>query len=247
MVEFVGSYTDPRYMALVMSPVAEMDLATYLDSVTPFKHWELRTFFGCLARALQFLHEQSIRHKDIKPDNILVHQGNVLFTDFGLARDFTDASRSTTQGTVNAMTLKYCAPEVAYQEARSTSSDIWSLGVVFLEMVVRLKGMRDEDMEDYFDQHGSNESLIWTNNEALPLFIAHISQAGKRLDNRALDWVRDMLQVDPKSRPTAASLVTLAITPRKADVGSITFCGICCRSGDYDTSSESDEYDDEDA
>ncbi|KAI4162474.1 MAG: hypothetical protein LQ342_003889 [Letrouitia transgressa] len=57
VVEFVGSYTDPRYIGLVMSPIAEMDFSTYLTRPNTAKHEELRTFFGCLARALEFLHE----------------------------------------------------------------------------------------------------------------------------------------------------------------------------------------------
>ena len=110
---------------------------------------ELRTFFGCLTRALEFLHEQHIRHKDIKPSNILVHRGNVLYTDFGLAFDFTDGDGSTTVSMVNGMTPRYCAPEVADQEPRNTSSDIWSLGVVFLEMTVVLKGRKVRDMYSF--------------------------------------------------------------------------------------------------
>ncbi|KFY86828.1 hypothetical protein V498_07380, partial [Pseudogymnoascus sp. VKM F-4517 (FW-2822)] len=61
IVEFVGSYTDPRFMGLIMSPVADMDLSTYLEGVDTSRHMELRTFFGCLARALEFLHEQKVR------------------------------------------------------------------------------------------------------------------------------------------------------------------------------------------
>lgn len=44
VVEFVGSYTDPKYIGLIMSPVAEMDLSTYLKHADTPKHRELRTF-----------------------------------------------------------------------------------------------------------------------------------------------------------------------------------------------------------
>jgi len=87
MVEFVGSYTDATYFGLIMSPVAEMDLNGYLQNFSPTRAPELRTFFDCLATALGYLHTRSIRHKDIKPGNILVNHGDVLSTDFGLARD----------------------------------------------------------------------------------------------------------------------------------------------------------------
>ena len=65
----------------------------------------------------------------------------LLFTDFGLFRGFTDASCSTTIGTVNGIAPRYCAPEVALHEARNSSSDIWSLGVVYLVMTAVLKWM----------------------------------------------------------------------------------------------------------
>jgi serine/threonine protein kinase len=56
VVKFVGSYTDVKYIALIMTPIADRDLTTYLASVTPAKYPELGTFFGCLATALEFLH-----------------------------------------------------------------------------------------------------------------------------------------------------------------------------------------------
>ncbi|KAH7359897.1 kinase-like domain-containing protein, partial [Pyrenochaeta sp. MPI-SDFR-AT-0127] len=135
IIELVGSYTDSRYIALVMLPVAEMDLDVYLSIATVSKYPELRTFFGCLATALEFLHAQKVRHKDIKPGNILIDRGNVLLADFGLSLDFEDANESITTGTVNGRTAKYCAPEVAHLEPRNTRSDIWSLGIVFMEMM----------------------------------------------------------------------------------------------------------------
>jgi serine/threonine protein kinase len=107
-----------------MSPVADIDLSAYLARANTARYRELRTFFSCLARALEFLHKQSIWHKDIKLNNILVHGGNILFTDFGLAFDFTDITGSTTAGMVNGRTPRYCAPKVADHEPQNTSSDI---------------------------------------------------------------------------------------------------------------------------
>lgn len=93
IVEFIGSYTDYKHIGLMMSPIADMDLTAYLSTITTGKHNELRTFFGCLVIALSFLHENKVRHKDIKPGNILINHGTVLFTDFGLSLDFADAKR----------------------------------------------------------------------------------------------------------------------------------------------------------
>ena len=236
VVEFVGSYTDPKYMGLLMSPVADMDLSAYLDRTDSAAHQELRTFFGCLTRALEFLHEQHIRHKDIKPSNILVHRGNVLYTDFGLAFDFTDKDGSTTVSMVNGMTPRYCAPEVADHEPRNTSSDIWSLGVVFLEMTVVLKGRKVRDMYNFLQEHGSGQSCVRTNLAGANALIAELKATGDGTNNAALGWVRDMVRAQQQLRPTAASLIGSILSARAGEEwsGNKVFCGICCASPDDD-------------
>ena len=95
----------------------------------------LQNAFGCLSAALQYLHNQRCRHKDIKPANILVKNGSVLLTDFGTSRNWAGDS-GTTVGTSGPYTPAYAAPEVVEWESRNEAADIWSLGCVFLEMVV---------------------------------------------------------------------------------------------------------------
>jgi TolA-binding protein/tRNA A-37 threonylcarbamoyl transferase component Bud32 len=242
VVEFVGSYTDVQHMGLIMSPVADMDLSTYLACADTATYRELRTFFGCLARALEFLHAQSIRHKDIKPSNILVHGGNVLFTDFGLAFDFTDQEGSTTASMVNGMTPKYCAPEVANYEPRNTLSDIWSLGVVFLEMVAVLKGRPVEHVYDFLKEHGTQQTFVRTNLDGTHLLIAELRKIGSPADNAVLGWVRDMVVPQALARPTAMSLIASITSASQKEGGNEAFCGICCVSHD-DAWSDFDELD----
>ncbi|KEQ74761.1 kinase-like protein [Aureobasidium namibiae CBS 147.97] len=244
IVEFVGSYTDHKYIAVLMEPIADMDLATYLQHTDKAKHRELRTFFGCLSRALEFLHQQSIRHKDIKPRNILYEAGRgVLLTDFGLALDFTEASRSTTMGMVDGMTPKYCAPEVAAEEPRSTSSDIYSLGIVFLEMIVVLKDQPIEYLQTYFETHGSNNRLVRKNDEALESLLTEFENTAVTSDNRVLKWIKQMLQQNQKLRPTAASLSEGCTLPDENGIRH--FIGICCSSPDDSFSEASDDYQDD--
>ena len=58
-----------RYVGIIMSPVADWNLEEFLDRDTiPSEDLSfLRTFYGCLAAALRYLHRNCIRHKDIKP------------------------------------------------------------------------------------------------------------------------------------------------------------------------------------
>ncbi|KAJ4300784.1 hypothetical protein N0V90_002872 [Kalmusia sp. IMI 367209] len=240
IVKFVGSYTDPKSIGLIMSPVADENLSEYLARTKASNYRELRTFFGCLARALEYLHEQRIRHKDIKPNNILVHNGNVLFVDFGLSLDFTDADGSTSISMVNGMTPRYCAPEVALQEPRNTTSDIWSLGIVFMEMIVVLKGKTTQYMDEFFEQHGTRQVYIRSNMATLSEFMAELERIGMASDNRALSWAQQMLSAEQRLRPTATSLVTSITTLGKHGEGT-GFCGICCMSPEEDFSDWTDE------
>lgn len=119
LVKLIGSYTDRQWVGIIMTPVADMDLSTYLDAdrVSPKDNRDrqicLRRFYGCLATALKYLHGEKIRHKDIKPKNILVKNREVFLADFGTSHNFSDDTRSTSEGTAKGFTPRYCAPEVA--------------------------------------------------------------------------------------------------------------------------------------
>ena len=236
IVDFVGSFTDAKFLGLIMTPVADMDLAEYLLQAQPAQYPLLRSFFGCLTTGLRFLHDKSIRHKDIKLQNILVHKQNVLLTDFGLARDFADATGSTSVGTINGTSPRYCAPEVLLMESRNTKSDIWGLGVVFLEMLVALKGKNNEWMDDFMLSHGMEHRFVRTNPEGCQELMEELRRTGTKSDNVILDWVNLMLKVQHTRRPTAASLLEIMLESEASDG---RFCGLCCRFID-DSSDEDD-------
>jgi serine/threonine protein kinase len=231
IVRFIGSYVDTKYIGLIMTPIADGDLAAYMAIATPAKFPELSTCFGCLTTALEYLHSHDICHKDIKPTNILVSNGRVLFADFGLSLDYTDASGSTTMGMADGVTPRYCAPEVARHEPRNTKSDIWCLGIVFLKMIVTLKGQAVRYMDDFFKQHGTKDVFIRLNTAAVPEFITHVSTLSQGIENKPLEWTCQMLLVAQVERPTASDLVTQITAPR-IEGWSSRFCGICCVAGE---------------
>lgn len=97
-VRLVASYTEINYVGLLLHPRAECHLGEFLDKShqEPDVHL-LSTFFGCIATALAYLHcNDSVRHKDIKPENILVKGTRVLLTDFGISLDFSATNITTT-------------------------------------------------------------------------------------------------------------------------------------------------------
>ena len=91
-----------------------------------------------LCEALQFAHERGIVHRDIKPENLLLAKdGHVKIADFGIAKMLgADAQAAQVAGERAAGTPGYMAPEQKEWPARADSrADIYSLGVVFYEML----------------------------------------------------------------------------------------------------------------
>ena len=112
-----------------------------------------------IAEALAAAHERGIAHRDLKPENVMLTAGNqVKVLDFGLARvDQTlpagalPTANDDTPGTQIAGTPGYLAPEQARGEAATTASDLWSFGLLLIEL---LTGKRA------FPHGASSEELI---------------------------------------------------------------------------------------
>lgn len=91
-----------------------------------------------VARALDYAHRRGIVHRDMKPDNILAHDGHALVTDFGIARAISAAASSgalTTAG-IALGTPAYMSPEqISGERELDGRSDIYALGCVVYEML----------------------------------------------------------------------------------------------------------------
>ncbi len=90
------------------------------------------------ASALDYAHRHNVIHRDVKPENILLHDGQALVADFGIALAASKAggSRMTETG-MSLGTPQYMSPEQAMGEREITArSDVYALGAVLYEMLV---------------------------------------------------------------------------------------------------------------
>jgi serine/threonine protein kinase len=143
VMQVLEIYRYRNKLSVIMLQVAETDMKEYLEKLDEMEVGQLRhemlkpllMWQGCLVKAIDYLHEMRIKHKDLKPANILVKGGHVLIADFGISKDLIDeettASRLSDDPQGSPM---YMAPEVFLEGRRGRAVDIFSLGCIFLEI-----------------------------------------------------------------------------------------------------------------
>ena len=121
-------------MFIVMEYVEGIDLYDLLDKYKKIPVEAATIIALQVARALNHAHFRGIIHRDIKPANVMISKrGDVKLMDFGIARDET-LSDLTETGT-GLGTPSYMSPEQILGDKLDQRTDIWSLGVVFYQML----------------------------------------------------------------------------------------------------------------
>ena len=119
---------------IVMEYIDGITLKEYINKQNSISWNDALFFMTQILRAVQHAHDKGIVHRDIKPQNIiLLPNGNIKVTDFGIARFSRSDTKTLTEQAIGS--VHYIAPEQAKGEVTDEKADIYSIGVVLYEML----------------------------------------------------------------------------------------------------------------
>src|SRR5207247_10789622 len=136
--------------------VARFDdpLPARLRHVGPLPEADIVRIAGDVARALQFAHAQWVIHRDLKPDNILLHEdGRAVLSDFGIARAVSGYVASTGVN-MTIGTPQYLSPEQAQGRPLDARLDFYALGVTLFKAAAGAVPCTSTDWCDPPPSHG---------------------------------------------------------------------------------------------
>ncbi|RHY07051.1 hypothetical protein DYB25_005004 [Aphanomyces astaci] len=207
----------------IVSEYMESDLETVIkatEAIPQVSLPQIKSYLRMILQGLAECHARHIIHRDVKPNNILLAtNGAAMLADFGLAVVVPELATRVSPWSLSfqVVTRAYRAPELLFGlKQYDTSVDMWSLGCVFGELVLRkvwFDGVSDIDQLNLmFRALGSPDEQHWT---ALPFYLEFAPTSPPSLATQfptlppsGVDLLTKMLRLDPSARISAADALT---------------------------------------
>jgi serine/threonine protein kinase len=122
-------FSKEEYLVIILEYCPDGSLSNLVGKISGDP---LKKVIRGIAEGLVYLHNKNIFHRDIKPENILMLEGIPKITDLGISKIMMNTSGVSGK----TCTPFYEAPEVLYEEKSGKSADIWSFGIVALELLL---------------------------------------------------------------------------------------------------------------
>ncbi|TQE01501.1 hypothetical protein C1H46_012864 [Malus baccata] len=236
---------EERILVLEHLPNKSLDYFLFDHSRRSWLEWDKRfEIINGVARGILYLHQDSrvrIIHRDLKTSNILLDAGmNPKISDFGMARIFQgDQLQDNTNRIVG--TYGYMSPEYAVFGSFSTKSDVFSFGIILLEIVSSKKnnGLYQEDHSMNLIGHVWQ---LWREDRALEIVDSSLESYQSEEVVRCIQVGLLCVQEDPEDRPTMAAVVFMLsgeASPPGPKQPAFVFRSKPCNNADPSVSKES--------
>ena len=144
-----GVHAGREYLAMEYFPRGDLKARMY-QGITRRRSAALR---GAHRAALRVVHHAGILHRDLKPPNVMLRENDdVALIDFGLARNLEGGLQSTRTGVLRGSPY-YMSPEQALGEELDARTDLYSLGIIFYEMLTGRKPFSGSSAIEVLQEH----------------------------------------------------------------------------------------------
>ncbi|MBA0718185.1 hypothetical protein Golax_005945 [Gossypium laxum] len=216
LVTLIGYHASETEMFLIYNYLSGGNLENFIkERSTRAVDWKIiHKIASDVAHALAYLHDQcnpKVLHRDVKPSNILLDDDcNAYLSDFGLSRLLGNSETHATTGV--AGTFGYVAPEYAMTCRVSEKADVYSYGVVLLELISDKKAL-----DPSFSSHANGFNIVsWAcmmlrQGQAKDVFTARLWDSGPhdhlvQLLHLAITCTVDSLSARPTMRQVVRRL-----------------------------------------
>ncbi|KAJ7449517.1 kinase-like domain-containing protein [Mycena latifolia] len=177
------AFQDDENCFFVLDLMLGGDLRFHLERLGSLDEDVVRFYVAQLSSAVQFLHDNNIMHRDLKPDNILLDErGNAHLTDFNIGLKFTERRLMGVAGS-----MAYMAPEILTKRGYSYNIDWWSLGVCAYELIFGRRPFRGRTNSD-LTYSITKDPLKWP------------EDAEKKCSRAGMQVLKGLLDRDPSRR-----------------------------------------------
>ena len=183
IVKLYDTVENENYIYLILEYCEYGDLKKFLNK-RPLKERKVKKFMSQIVAGLKYLNDHNIYHRDLKPQNILISKNYTLkISDFGLAKS---CESNTLLDTICGSPM-YMAPEIMKYKKYDTKADLWSLGVIFYQMLTGKTPYTAKNHAELMDN-------IETKNVVFPAAI--------KITDPAKDLLTQLLKKTSKERMT---------------------------------------------
>lgn len=144
-----GVHEGREYLAMEYFPRGDLKARLQRGIIEP----DVLRYVEQIARALEVVHAAGIYHRDLKPPNVMLRDNDeIVLIDFGLARNLHSGQQSTRKGVLRGSPY-YMSPEQALGEKLDARTDLYSLGIIFYEMLTGRKPYTGTSAIEVLQQH----------------------------------------------------------------------------------------------